>query len=165
MSEEGALDREDQNSAQESLCNLFSGGMDQMTSFFQNRDFERRYEAHSSCYPFPEFVRREAVSTFGPFKELGTIYWFHLARVFPQSNFSKGILPLNKSIHLIWEGLLHIFKTTKHYANLFAMCITMSKKRNFPATSICASTVREGPSLHLILRKLSIYGILLFVVI
>jgi len=115
------LDCENQDSARKSLCDLFGCGSEDLVSFFQRTDFEGMYEDHSSRYPFPEFVHSEAVSAFGPHKEVRTVCWFHLTSAFPECDFSEGLLPLDKAIHPIWDALLRVFESTQHHANLCAM--------------------------------------------
>jgi len=101
------LDCESLDSALGSLAWSYEATSNEVVAFLKNVDPE--------TVPLPELVRSE----FGNQKRMWeSVYWFHLTRVPPGTDFDEGILPLHLALSKIWDAIIGAVRTPKAKRNL-----------------------------------------------
>lgn len=105
-----------------SIAHIYDSSENKVLEFLGNLDLDDYYNKHkhlgSGDYVTIELFEKE----FGKQKhDLEYVYWFHLTRTIYNNKFVEGILPLSRSLAIIWSNLLTITQNTIHYPNLIQL--------------------------------------------
>ena len=103
---------------------------------FEDVDIEKGFDKRSEEL-FTQ-VRLKASST-----AFDKVCWFHLTRAPSSANFSKGVLPLNQSLNLIWDFLFSLIKNdfSTEIWNQFKKFMTAGSVSN--ENNLCSNLHRD----------------------
>ncbi len=117
-----ALDCESRHSALESLSAIFGVSPAILDGFLTEFDLDEHFETHDPLnYGNRELrlVLEHRLNVVAA--PLDRVYWFHLSRTLPDTDFADGIQPLAKALDPVWRTLLHVFSGTPHEERLIQM--------------------------------------------
>lgn len=143
------LDCETQDSTLNSLSSIYGIQAYLIKGFLQTFDLIEHYEAK---YP-PHYVDKELRFVFESSLNLypatiDRVFWFHLTRVLPSADFSKGILPLSVTLDVVWETVTDVFRGSRHEDNLLEML--QNGVKNFHYNAKAHQQTHAGPYAMLI---------------
>jgi hypothetical protein len=116
------LDCETRESALETVASIFGSDATSLGAFLSSFDLETHAGNHGCEHPMDEELQRVVEATFGcAARPLDRVHWFHLTRTLTPSAFEIGILPLTKSIDVVWDTFLDVFRGTVHEERLRTM--------------------------------------------
>lgn len=117
-----SLDCESRASALDSLASIFGLSEKSIENFLCGFDIEDHYKRneppHSGDRELRLVLETRLRCSAAP---LDRVYWFHLTRALPTSDFAHGIQPLTTALDHVWETVLHVFHETQHQPRLTKM--------------------------------------------
>lgn len=113
------LDCESYESSVKSISNLYRVSASRVVSALKDIDLDLEYEKGTKDVSASELLLRIFESHVGsPVEIFQTVYWFHLTRVLPETDFGEGILPLHDALTRIWDTIVSIPDNPRTKANL-----------------------------------------------
>lgn len=116
------LDCESAETALQSLAAIYGTTQQRLNDFFGSLDLEHHYRQNNPVLSSDQELKRLLEQTVGPQRlDITRSFWFHLTRAKKGVTFSEGILPLDKSLPLVWAMLNELFAGTYHQARICQM--------------------------------------------
>lgn len=119
------LDCESIKSTYDSISKIYSIKKNKIEKLLQELDLNEHYQKYDPPHPPNGAILRLFEKKFHePQKTLDYVCWFHITRTFKNNKYKNGLLPLNKSLDIIWEGLFNRFQSTKYLERLKSLRIS-----------------------------------------
>lgn len=113
------LDCETRDSALGSVSLIYEVPAKEIDGFLRETDLERHYATNNPEHPGDEELTLLFERAFDCTPTaIDRVFWFHLTRAKPDSDFASGILPLSEALPGVWDTIMAIFRGTAREMNL-----------------------------------------------
>ena len=116
------LDCESRESALESVSAIYGIPTNLLDKFLRDFDMDAHYANNAPPRYGDQELRLVFESSLGCTPApIDRVFWFHLTRARPGSDFANGIQPLSVALDHVWQTIVEVFRTTVHEVRLMEM--------------------------------------------